>query len=307
MQAVQEALSSEIASAQDTPPKAWRSYVELTKPGITLFIIFSAATGYLLAPATVPANWSRFLLTVLGVGITAAGAAALNQYIERGLDQGMRRTRKRPLPSGRVTPGAALALGVVLSAAGLIPLFLFIGVWPGLLAAGSLVSYIAIYTPLKTRTVWCTAIGGIPGALPIVAGWTARGSVQDAGAWALFAILFMWQIPHFYALAWLYRQDYERAGFKMLTHYDQTGSLTHRVSLATALLLAVCTALPAWTGVAGLTYAFLSMILAAVFVGAVSAMRPGAMERGARRVFLLSLLYLPAVYALLILDLALRA
>ena len=307
MQAVQDAIANEIAHVQGAARGApWRSYLELTKPGITLFIMFSAATGYLLAPSTEPGNWIRFLITVVSVGLTAAGAATMNQYVERDLDRRMRRTAGRPLPSGRVTPNGALLLAAALIAAGLVPLLVFVGWRPALLAALSLVTYIVVYTPLKTRTVWCTAIGGIPGALPIVAGWSARAPIDEPGAWALFSILFMWQMPHFYALAWLYREDYERGGFKMLTHYDKTGALTHRVSLVTALLLAVCTALPAWTNVAGLTYAFLSMILAAMFVGAVSAMRPGAMQTGARRVFLLSLLYLPAVYALLILDLALK-
>ena len=306
MQAVQDALSTEIARAQTAPRGSLRTYLELTKPGITLFIMFSAATGYLLAPAHEPGSWLRFLITVLGIGLTSGGAATLNQYMERERDRLMMRTKRRSLPSGRVSANHALAIGLGLSVFGVLLLVLFVGMWPAVLAALSLLIYLFVYTPLKTRTVWCTAIGGIPGALPIVAGWTARGSVTDAGAWALFSILFMWQIPHFYALAWLYREDYERGGFKMLTHYDPTGLLTHRVSLFTALLLAVCTALPAWTNVAGLAYAFLSMVLAAVFVGAVSAMRADRMEVGARRVFLLSLLYLPAVYGLLILDLALR-
>ena len=305
MQAVQDALITEpIPRAPSHSAARGRvaDYLELTKPGITVFIMLSAATGYMLAPVRADRGWLHFFITVFGIGLTSAAAATFNQYIERDLDARMMRTGKRPLPSGRVAAAGAFWLGSALALFGLVPLLLWVGWQPAALAALSFVTYLFVYTPLKTRTVWCTLVGGLPGALPIVAGWTGRGDVRDLGAWALFAIVFMWQMPHFYSLAWLYRHDYERGGFKMLTHYDQTGLLTHRVSLLTALLLAVCTALPAWAGVSGLVYAFFAMILAAVFVGAASAMRPSAMEAGARRVFLLSLMYLPAVYVLLLLD-----
>ena len=305
MQAVQDALSHEKVehrSAVAEGRRPWASYASLTKPGITVFIMFSAATGYLLAPADRAASWLGFIITVLGTGLTAAAAGTFNQYMERDKDALMKRTARRSLPSGRVSPTGAFILGSVLAVAGLLPVALLVGWQPALLAALSFVIYLFVYTPLKTRSAWCTVVGALPGALPIVAGWTGRGDITDIGAWALFSILFMWQLPHFYSLAWLYRADYEQGGFRMLTHYDKTGILTYRVSLFSAILLAICTALPAWTGVAGLTYAFFSMLLAAVFVGAATAMRPVSMESGARRVFLLSLLYLPAVYALLAID-----
>jgi len=279
----------------------WAATLELTKPGITSFIMLSAATGYFLAPDA-PASLLGFLGTVIGVGLTSAGAATLNEYREWSRDALMLRTRTRPVPSGRVSPEAALAFGALLTLAGVVSLALLIGSAATTLAALSWLIYVTVYTPLKCHTPYCTLVGAIPGALPIVAGWSARGNWFDPAAWTLFAVIFCWQMPHFLSLAWRYRADYQRGGFQMLVTRDATGSRTSLVSLAFAALLAIATTLPHGIGLLDGFYGTTAPLLSVAFFLIATRMRPPLMERGASRLFLASLVYLPSVLLLMVVD-----
>jgi protoheme IX farnesyltransferase len=296
-------LATEPAAARTRVSRSSRltAYIELTKPGIISFIMLSAATGYFLAPAGTQGLFA-FCNAILGIGFTAAGAAALNEYLEWTLDARMRRTADRPLPSHRVSPRGALFFGLTVTLLGLAPLLLFVGWTTALLAAISFVTYVFIYTPLKRRTPLCTLVGGIPGALPIVAGWSARGSIAALAPWTLFAIMFSWQMPHFLSLAWLFRDDYRAAGFEMITTHDPDGRVTSRVALFFSLVLGIATTLPFGVGLATGTFGAAAPIIAVLFFLVALGMRPGAMEAGARRLFLMSLVFLPTVFALLLLG-----
>jgi heme o synthase len=277
------------------------AYLELTKPGITSFIMLSAATGYLLAPG--PARGIVvFFAAIIGIGLTAAGAAALNEYAERGFDAQMTRTAERPLPSERISERGALIFGSAVTMLGVLPLLLFVHWMTALLAAISFVTYVFVYTPLKRRTPLCTLVGGIPGALPIVAGWSARADAFALAPWSLFAIMFCWQIPHFLSLAWLYRAEYAEAGFQMITTRDPDGRSTSRIAIIYAMLLGVATTLPFGVGLAHGIYGVTAPVVALLFILAAVRMQPRAMEKGARRLFLMSLVFLPVIFTLLLVD-----
>lgn len=275
-------------------------YIELGKPGITLFIAISTAAGYILAPG--PVVFVMLVHTVLGTALAAAGAATLNEYVERAIDPLMRRTASRPLPSLRVTPRSAFIAGYILAIIGIIELIVFVNASTALLAALAFVSYVYIYTPLKRVTPWCTLVGTIPGALPILAGWTARGSIADTGGWVLFFIMVCWQLPHFYALAWLYRGEYRDVGLRMLTTTDATGDQTRHVVVLSTVALIVATAAPLMIGMAGPLYLIGAMIMNVQLLRLGLQMKGAAIDSGARRLFGMSLIYLPVVLGLLILD-----
>lgn len=301
MQAVQEVVSRKVQSEVAMTTQArLQAYFELTKPGITVFIMLTAAVGYWMAPG--PAHLWQFAMTVLGTGLTSAAACTLNEWAERQFDARMRRTAGRPLPTGRVSSSRALWLGNVLTLLGLGLLVTQVGPAPAVIAGLSWVSYLFAYTPLKRYSSVCTYVGGIPGALPILAGWSGRAGLDEPGAWALFLLMFFWQMPHFFALAWMCRDDYRNAGFKMLTCDDPDGKRTSRVSIIFSALLAVSTALPFVAGITGPVYGVLGPLFGIVFLGFALRMRPHAMQVGARRLFLLSLIYLPAVLTLAVLD-----
>jgi protoheme IX farnesyltransferase len=271
-----------------------RDYLELTKPRITSLVLCTTWLGFSLA-SNAPTPLRLFVHTLLGTCLAAAGAAALNQYLERDVDAKMRRTQNRPLPSGRLTPRQGLVFGTLLSAAGVLELALFVNFLASFLTALTLISYLFIYTPLKKRTALCTLVGAIPGALPPLIGWAgARGSLS-AEAWVLFAILFLWQLPHFLAIAWMYREDYSRAGFPMLPVIDPDGDSTARMILLYSAILIPVSLLPARMGVAGLSYFLgaLSLGIAFLVCGACTAyFRTPAC---AKRLMLASVLYLPAL------------
>jgi heme o synthase len=300
MSALTEVLRTQEHRAGSSGNKA-AAYIELAKPGIVSFIMLSAATGYLLAPGPARGIFV-FVCTLLGIGLTAAGAAALNEYLERDLDAAMKRTVTRPLPSERVSKKGAYYFGSTVTLIGLVALSAFVGWTPAILAAISFVSYVVVYTPLKRRTPICTLVGGIPGALPIVAGWSARASIGTLAPWTLFALMFCWQMPHFLSLAWLYREDYRTAGFQMITTRDASGKLTSRISVIFAGLLVIATTLPFGVGFAHALYGVTAPLVALVFFLGAVAMHPAAMEKGARRLFLMSLAYLPVIFFLLLLD-----
>lgn len=275
--------------------------LELTKPRIVGLVVATAAAGfYLAAPSGV--DLSLFLVAMLGTTLVAAGTNALNQVAERDVDAIMRRTARRPLPTGRLDPMVAAGFAWFLGAAGIACLALLVNPLTSVLAAATLSSYVFLYTPLKRRTTLATLIGGVPGALPIVGGWTAAGGTLGLEAWALFWILFLWQLPHFLALAWLYREDYERAGLRMLSVQDDHGTTTFQQAALYAVALLPVSLVPTLVGVTGPVYFFGAVALSGWFVWvALSAMRERSTQQ-ARRLFLTSVWYLPALLGLMVVD-----
>lgn len=276
-------------------------FAELIKARLTLLVLLTTFVGfYLGSPESL--NWTGLFHALAGTALLASGAAALNQLWERHRDARMERTRARPLPAGRIEPAAALGFGVFCSVAGLT----WLAIWSTLLSvvvgAATLGLYLFVYTPLKTRTSWNTLIGAVPGALPPVIGWVAASGEMAGAAWLLFALQFFWQIPHFLAIAWLYRTDYARGGFVMLPVVDPSGRLTgwHSVAAAAALLVAAALAVP--LGVTGwICGAIVVMATAAYLTSSVRFCRSLA-ERDARWLFFGSIIYLPVLLGLLVLD-----
>jgi protoheme IX farnesyltransferase len=298
-------LAPLAAAGSAVPVSTTRSrfadYLELTKPRIAVMALFTVAAGYLLGAGA--AADSRVLLhTLVGAGLVAAGGSALNQLLERRIDGRMRRTANRPLPAGRVTPEQAAAFGAGLSGAGLAYLLATVPTAAFVVAAVTLVSYVLVYTPLKTVTVWNTVVGAIPGALPPVLGWGAsRGWDGFGAAAALFAVLFLWQLPHFMAIAWMYREDYAAGGLRMLPGIDPTGRRTAVVTALTAALL-VPAGVVAALGVGGWVSAAAAALAGCFFLGRAGGFLRDRTDRQARRVLRASLVYLPCVFGLLLID-----
>jgi protoheme IX farnesyltransferase len=274
-------------------------YLELTKPRITLLVVFTTLVGFVVAsPGAVLAL--PLLVALAGTTLVAAGASAVNMLLERDTDALMHRTRARPIPAGRVRAPNALLFGVVLTALGLALLSWRSGALPSAVAFATWASYLFAYTPLKRRTSLSTLVGAVPGALPPVIGWAAARQSLDAGAFVLFAILFLWQIPHFLAIAWIYRDDYARAGLPMLPVLDPSGRLTGRQAVLHSLALLLVSLTPVAAGFGGPVYMGGAVLLG---VGmAVAAFRLAVLRtvRAARALFLASVLYLPALLALLL-------
>jgi heme o synthase len=275
--------------------------VALTKPRVVLMVLITTAVGYYVGLTGGP-DYGRLVALLLGTALAAGGTLALNQYWERDVDALMARTRTRPLPEGRLTPLEALLFGAALIAAGLGVLALGAGWLAALTVAATFVLYVFAYTPLKLRTAFCTLIGAVPGALPPVAGWAAARDDLGLGAWVLFGILFLWQLPHTLAIAQLYRDDYARAGVQLLPVIDAQGRSTERQILSGTLALLAVSLLPTLIGLAGGVYFTGALVLGAAFVamGAQQALAPSLVR--ARRVLLASLLYLPLLLALLAFD-----
>jgi len=241
------------------------AYVALTKPDVSFLVLMTTAAGYYMG-ARGPIAWLHMIQTIFATMLIAAGTAALNHYIERDSDRYMRRTASRPLPSGILKPRSALAFGVLLSIAGAVYLFLTAGILAAGLGVATCLSYLLAYTPLKKRTVWATFIGAFPGAIPPMIGWAAASGSLDRGAWLLFAILFLWQFPHFHAIAWMYREDYARAGILMLPVVDKEGKRTFRQIILTAAALVAVSLLPALMGLAGVLYFFGALVISTALV-----------------------------------------
>ena len=274
------------------------AFLELTKPGIVVMVMLTAAAGFWLAG---PDSSQAIVLfhVLMGTVLVASGTNALNQVAERKDDALMKRTRARPLPAKRMGVGSANAFAWTTGVAGIAYFGAFVNLLTAVIAAATLVSYVFVYTPLKKHTSVSTLIGAVPGALPIVGGWAAARGTLSGEAWILFWILFLWQLPHFLALAWMYRDDYARAGFKMLSVGDPDGRLTFgHATLYAAALLPVSLA-PTIVGIAGTFYFVGALALSSIFLYAsFSAVRECTMEK-ARRVFKLSLAYLPALLILM--------
>jgi len=241
------------------------AYVTLTKPDVSFLVVMTTAAGYYMG-AHGPVDWVRLAHAVFGTTLIAAGTAALNHYIERESDRYMRRTAARPLPSGQLRPAEALWFGLVLAFAGAVDLWIGSGALASLLGAATCLSYLLAYTPLKKKTIWATFIGAFPGAIPPMIGWAAAAGTLDKGAWLLFAILFFWQFPHFHAISWIYREDYARAGIKMLPVVDRDGSRTFRQIILAAGILVGVSLLPAIVGLAGVRYFFGALVISTALV-----------------------------------------
>jgi len=273
--------------------------LELAKPRITTMVVFTAFVGFAMAsPGPLPG--ALLAAALVGTGLVAAGAAVLNQVLERDTDALMERTRRRPLPSGRVQPTEALLFGALASATGLALLLWCCGVLAAGVAFATWASYLFLYTPLKRRSPLATLVGAIPGALPPVIGWTAASGSLDPGAFVLFAILFLWQIPHFLAIAWLYRDDYARAGFPMLPVVDREGSFTARQAVLHSLALLVVSLAPVAAGMAGVVYLAGALLLGVALTLFAFRLLSARDLPAARSLFLASVLYLPALSSLLL-------
>jgi protoheme IX farnesyltransferase len=267
-------------------------FMTLTKPGITFMVAMTAGVGYYVA-AQGAFDWRALSHLVVGTLLSSAGAAALNMFLERKADAKMERTRHRPLAAGRMAPGEAALFGATLCAVGVIYLALWVNLLTAAISAATIVSYLALYTPLKTKSSICTLVGAIPGALPPVMGWTAAKDSLDAGAGVLFLILFFWQLPHFLALAWMYREDYTRGGFPMLPVEEPTGASTGRQVVLQTLALLVVSLFPVGLGMAGEGYLVVALILGAAFLGFGVAFATARSRERASRLFLASIAYLP--------------
>lgn len=279
----------------------WRDYAELTKPRITLMVVLTALVGFLLAsPGKL--DWILLAHTLFGTGLLAAGASALNQYLERQVDARMRRTANRPLPAGRLTPAPALAFGVGLGLAGALYLWWTVNALTAALGAATLVAYIFVYTPLKPLSNLNTLVGAVPGAIPPMMGATAVTNELDLLAWALFGILFLWQMPHFLAIAWLYRTDYRRGGLAMLPVEDTSGVRTARQMMLYAAALVPVSLLPSVLGVSGPAYLIGALLMSLAFLGYAIAFGFSQNPRMARRVVLASVAYLPLLLILMVAD-----
>jgi protoheme IX farnesyltransferase len=290
-----------LAARRTTVAARFADLMALTKPRITALVLVTTYVGFYLG-ARGAFEWTYVLHLLVGTGLVCGGASTLNQWWERDRDARMRRTAARPLPGARLGPETALAFGVAQAVVGLAQLAAFVNLLAALVAAFTLVTYVFVYTPLKTRTWWCTTVGAVPGALPPVIGWAAARGGLDAGAWSLFAIMFLWQLPHFYAIAWMYRDDYARGGFPMLPVVDPTGARTMRHMVVWSLALVPVSVLPALLGLVGAWYAAAAVTLGLGFVALAAALAARAELVAARRVFLGSILYLPALFGLLVLD-----
>jgi heme o synthase len=294
-------VSAEILSAA-TAEKSWTAvFSDLVKARLTTLVLLTSAVGFYLGESGA-INWILFFNTLAATALVAAGASALNQLLEREYDAKMRRTQSRPLPSGRLQPTTVAIFGGVTSVAGLIYLALAVNLLTSVLGAITLVSYLFIYTPLKRVTWLNTVVGAVPGALPPLMGWTAaRGELSGEG-WALFAILFFWQLPHFFAIAWMYRDEYAKAGFKMLSNVDANGRRTAEQSISNTLALLAVSLCPFVFKMAGTTYLVGAIILGAGFLFcAIQFSRQLTLAR-AKQLFFASIIYLPLLLALMVWD-----
>jgi len=273
-------------------------FYTLTKPEVNLLILMTTSTGYYLASRG-PFRVGGLVNTLMGTLLVASGTATLNQWMERGWDGQMRRTASRPLPAGRVAAREALGFGILLSVAGGLYLAVAVNAVAALLAVSTLLSYLLIYTPLKRKTPLCTLLGAFPGAMPTLIGWAGAGAAINRQAWFLFAILFLWQFPHFLAIALMYRDDYGRAGYRMLPEFDRDARFTRAEIVGFSVILVSATMLP-MVDRAGLWY-WAGMCMAGAFllyhVGKLAASSSKVL---ASRVLHASVLYLPVVLGIMI-------
>jgi protoheme IX farnesyltransferase len=278
-----------------------KDYLELTKPRITWLILMSTAIGFYFGHG---AHWDLLLLlhSLAGTALLASGTATLNQWYERDADARMQRTRNRPLPAGRLSPGRALAFGLVLVAAGSFELALAVNVLSALIGFATVASYLMLYTPMKRRTWWSTTVGAFPGAMPPLIGYASARGELTLEAWILFGIIFLWQFPHFYAIAWMYREDYAKAGIQMLPVVEPDGISTSRHILAFSLLLIPASLLPGLIQMTGPWYLAAALALGGLFLKSAARVARERTPANARGVLKASVMYLPLLYLALVLD-----
>ena len=294
-------VAIETANLGPSRNRVFADLAELVKARLTLLVLLTTAVGFYLGSES-PIAYAALFHVVFGTAAAASGAAALNQWWERRDDALMRRTRTRPIPAGRMPPLQALLLAVLLSVFGIGYLAIVCNLLSAALAAVTIAIYIFAYTPLKRASTANTAVGAIPGAIPPMIGWAATRGTIDAGAWSLFAIVFLWQLPHFFAIAWMYREDYSRAGFRMVSSDDRSGERSASQSVFFCILLLVIAGVPAFLGIANFVYLAIELLLGGLFIAV--AMRflrmrtPGA----ARSLFIASIVYLPLLLSALVLT-----
>lgn len=302
-----------LSSPQDS---LWRApladYIELTKPRIALMVVMIASASYFLGvqqttgeggEVVTTFDYLRLLHMVAGTWLLASGVAALNQYLERDIDGLMRRTAKRPLPAGRLSPNAALIFGTALVIGAEVYLWWCVNGVTAVVGAAVVAGYVGLYTPLKRRTLFATAIGAVPGALPPVVGWAAARGELGAGAWVLFGVLFLWQFPHFLAIAWMYREEYGRAGMRMLAVEDTSGIRTaQQIMITLAALMMISVYGPVWVGIGGQWYMYGALALGAAYTWAGVQMARERTRANARRLLLVSVIYLPLLFMLMLIG-----
>jgi protoheme IX farnesyltransferase len=277
------------------------AYLELTKPRITFLIVLTSAAGFGLASRG-SVDYASLISALFGIALLSSGIATLNQYAERDLDGLMRRTATRPLPSGKLAPWEALAFGSTLTVLAEIYLLVLVNPLSALLGLTVIAGYLFAYTPLKTRTSLSTLVGAFPGAVPPLIGWTAaRGSLSVEG-WVLFAILFLWQFPHFLAIAWMYREDYSRAGILMLPVVEPDGRVTAQQIVIYTLMLIPVSLLPTVLGMSGKIYFFGAIVLGLLFLYSSVRAAFSMSRQQARRLLLASVLYLPLLFILMVVN-----
>jgi len=276
-------------------------FLVLTKPRVVLMVLVTTFVGFHVA-AVGPSDPLRLMHTLIGTGLAAAGALALNQFLERDVDGRMERTRRRPLPDKRLRPTEALGFGLALTVAGVVYLGAAVNRVSAVVVAVTAASYLLVYTPLKRQSSLCTVFGAIPGALPPVTGWVAARGEFGVGAWVLFGILFLWQLPHTLAIACVYRKDYARADLRMLPVMDPDGGSTGRQVVINCLALFAVGLLPALVGMAGSVYFFGALVLGAAMLASGLGLAVGRSLADARRLVYASLVYLPALFVLMAVD-----
>ncbi|MBS1829568.1 MAG: protoheme IX farnesyltransferase [Acidobacteria bacterium] len=278
-----------------------KDYIALTKPRVTWLILMSTAIGYWFGTSH-GVEWLVLLHAIIGTGLLASGTFTLNQWYERDADSRMNRTKQRPLPTGRITPVAAIVFGMILSVVGFVELYYGanpLTAWLGLFTEAS---YLLLYTPLKQRSWHSTTVGAIPGAMPPLIGFAAAANALTWDAWALYAILFLWQFPHFYAIAWMYREDYQRAGIRMLPVVEPDGASTARQILIASIVLIPVSLLPAYLSMAGTWYSIGAVAMGLFFLRAGFRVAKERTILNARGVLLASVVYLPVLYGLMLID-----
>jgi heme o synthase len=287
-----------------SPASVLADYWALTKPDVNLLILITTAAGFCLAPPVHLGTFPVLLLvhTLFGTLLVASGTAALNQYVERRFDAQMRRTKRRPLAAGRIDPVRALWFAMGLSVSGAIYLAAAVNLLASLLAVLTLLSYLLIYTPLKRKTPLCVLVGAFPGAAPPLIGWAAASGTLSFKAWVLYGLVFLWQFPHFMAIAWMYREDYQRAGYMVLPDGQQRNCLIHLQTVLPCSALMALSFAPMFMGTEGLFYTTGALVFSIAFSYYGIQLVIHKNNVAARRLLLASILYLPVVFVLLVLN-----
>lgn len=291
-----------LAQKKQTVPLS--VYVELTKPRIALMVVVTAAIGYFLAinQHGIAGNVQLFLVSMLGVALAGGGASVLNQYLERDVDSKMDRTKNRPLVTGVISPAVALYMGVFMALGGCFLLLFYVNMLTAFLVLQSTFLYVLVYTPMKRLTWWNTSIGAIPGAMPPLMGWAAATNSLDAGAWILFAVMYIWQHPHFFAIAWMYREDYERGGLKMLPVVKPDGKNMSVQVIGFILLMIPVSLAPTFIDMSGWVYFAGAFVLGLFFLASSIAFVREKSIDNARSLMRVSLIYLPLLLIIIAID-----